>query len=170
MHHTLIHSFDIVGSIFSFLSTIYYIRAKNTAWPLALLAISVNLALYTLTGLYADAGKESIYLFFSLYGWYWWTHIGKNHNERHITNITATHALVLSGITGFSIYALSLFLLYFTNSQVPYWDAMTTVLSLAAQWLICRKIIQCWVLWFIVDAMYAGLYFYKGIPVHGFFY
>lgn len=166
MHHTLISSFDIAGSIFSFLSTIYYIRANKNAWPLALLAIVINLTLYMATGLYADAGKESIYLVSSLYGWYWWTRSGKNHYALPITNITAIHALILSGIAGLSICLLSLVLINFTNSQVPYWDATTTVLSLTAQWLICRKIIQCWILWFIVDALYVGLYFYKGIPVH----
>ena len=166
MNHTLIHSFDIIGSIFSFLSTVYYIRANKNAWPFALLAIFVNLSLYVLTGLYADGGKETIYLISSLYGWYWWTHGGKHQKEASITNITATHALLLSGIAGFSIYLLSLFLMHFTNSQVPYWDATTTVLSLTAQWLICRKIIECWILWFIADLLYVGLYFYKGIPAH----
>ncbi len=126
MHHTLIHSFDIVGSVFSFLSTILYIRANKNAWPVALLAILVNLSLYSLTGLYADAGKESIYLISSLYGWYWWTRVGKNNGEAAITNLTAKHGLILSGITGFGTYALALFLMHFTNSQVPYWDAATT--------------------------------------------
>ncbi len=166
MHNTLIYSFDIVGSIFSFLSTIYYIRANKNAWPLALLAIFINLTLYLLTGLYADTSKETIYLITSIYGWYWWAHGGKNHGEVLITNITAMHALTLSVIAGFSIGLLSLLLIHFTNSQVPYWDATTTVLALTAQWLICRKIIQCWIVWFIVDALYVGLYFYKGIPTH----
>jgi len=166
LHHTLIHNFDILGSIFSFLSTIYYIRANKNSWPLALLAILVNLSLYTLTGLYADAGKETIYLVSSLYGWYWWTRAGPQRKEAPITNITVKHALILSGIAGLGVYCLSLLLIHFTNSQVPYWDATTTVLSLIAQWLICRKIMECWILWFIVDLLYTGLYFYKGIPAH----
>src|SRR5262249_54177869 len=53
-----------------------------------------------------------------------------------------------------------------TDSTIPYWDASTTILSLIAQWLLCIKIIHCWILWFIVDALIAILQFYKGLPFH----
>mgnify|MGYP000713545896 CR=1 FL=1 len=50
---------------------------------------------------------------------------------------------------------------------MPYLDATTTVLSLIAQWMVCKKIIENWILWFVVDAIYVFLYFYKDIPAHG---
>lgn len=167
MHITLINSLDIIGAIFSFISTIFYIRASTHAWPVGLIAISMNIFLYVMTGLYADVAKENIYWISSIMGWYWWLRGGTNKEKLPITHLTAQHGLVLSTIAGFSICILTFILIHFTNSQVPYWDAITTVLSLTAQWLICRKIIECWILWFIVDALYTGLYFYKGLPAHG---
>ena len=167
MHPILIHSLDIIGAVFSFISTLFYIRASTHAWPASLIAISINIALYMLTGLYADTLKEGIYWASCILGWYWWLHGGINKEKLAITKLTAKHGLVLSGVAGFSICLLAFALMHFTNSQVPYWDATTTVLSLIAQWLICRKIIACWILWFIVDALYTGLYFYKGLPAHG---
>jgi len=100
-------------------------------------------------------------------GWYWWLRGGFDKEPLAIQNLTAKHGLILSAIVGISTCSLAFSLIHFTNSQVPYWDASTTILSLTAQWLICRKIIECWILWFIVDALYAGLYFYKGLPAHG---
>lgn len=167
MHSNLIYSLDIVGAIFAFISTIFYIRASVYAWPVGLVAILINLFLYAVTGLYADASKEGVYFISSLLGWYWWLHGSVNQKQLPITHVTKKYALVLTSISAFSILILSFLLMRFTNSQVPYWDATTTVLSLIAQWLICRKIIETWILWFIVDALYAGLYFYKGLPAHG---
>lgn len=167
MHLTFLHSLDIIGAIFSFVSTLFYIRASSHAWPIGLIAIVISIVLYISTGLYADAAKEMVYFIFSILGWYWWLHGGTKKEKLPITKLSIKHGLTLSFIACFSIYALAFLLIHFTNSQVPYWDATTTILSLTAQWLICRKIIECWILWFIVDALYAGLYFYKDIPAHG---
>jgi len=38
--------FDSAGSVFSFLSTLFYIRASVLAWPMALIASSINMYLY----------------------------------------------------------------------------------------------------------------------------
>lgn len=54
----------------------------------------------------------------------------------------------------------------FSNSTVPLLDALTTVLSLAAQWLLCYKVMATWILWFVVDLLYAVLYFNKALPFH----
>lgn len=158
---------DITGSIFSLLSTIFYIKADKLAWPFGLIAIVINLSLYAITGIYGDSFLEFLYLLSTFYGWYYWTKKDSNNKKiLPITNITLQHAFILTLLSILGIVIVSECLIHFTNSQIPYWDATTTVLSLVAQWLICRKIIETWILWFIVDAMYVGLYFYKGIPAH----
>ncbi len=159
--------FDSAGSVFSFLSTLFYIRASVLAWPMALIASSINMYLYLRTGLYGDMSLEGFYFLSTFYGWYEWLHGGKNKKEIPITHITKKMAFVLSIISIAGILLTELFLSRYTNSRVPWLDSTTTVLSLVAQFLICRKIIETWILWFIVDAVYAGLYFYKTIPIHG---
>lgn len=166
MQHSFIHALDIIGSIFSLICTLYYVRANVLAWPTGLVASSLNIILYFYSGLYGDMSLEGFYFLSTFYGWYIWLRGGAHHQQREITRITAKHALILVLITVIGIEAVHFYLAHYTNSQVPYWDATTTVISLVAQWLICRKIIECWYLWFIVDAMYVGLYFYKGIDAH----
>jgi nicotinamide mononucleotide transporter len=39
-------------------------------------------------------------------------------------------------------------------------------MGLVAEWLICRKVIEAWLIWGFVNTLLVGLYFYKGIPVH----
>jgi nicotinamide mononucleotide transporter len=48
-----------------------------------------------------------------------------------------------------------------TDSTVPGWDGATTAASLAAQWLMSRRVLANWSLWIAVDLVYVPLYVYK---------
>lgn len=157
---------DTIGTIFGFISTICYIRVSSLAWPIGLIAIICDMILFLQKGIYGDLGLNGIYLIMTIYGWYNWKFGGENKSELPITNCSKNLWLSLSIISITGIILLALFLKFYTNSQVPILDAITTIISLVAQWLICRKIIQCWHLWFLVDALYVGLYLFKGIPAH----
>lgn len=172
-HLTHINILDFLGSLFAFIATIYYVRANALAWFASLFAIFVNVFLYWQKGIYGDTGLQFVYLAMTIYGWWQW-HYGNTkyskgggqHSSLPITHIKLNAVLVLLVITLAGIIGGSLFLLFYTNSRVPYWDATTTVMSLLGQWLMCRKIIETWIVWFVVDVLFAGLYIYKGIPVH----
>ena len=47
--------------------------------------------------------------------------------------------------------------------SLPYLDAGLTTLSLVAQWMMTRKILENWMLWIIVDLVYVPMYFYKDL-------
>jgi len=163
---TLIHTLDISGAIFALFSTIFYVKADKWAWPLGAVATVLDASLYGLTGIYGDMILTGIYFISMFYGWYMWTHKSERSKNLEITHLTLKTGLILSAIAIGGIFVVSTLLKDFTNSQVPYLDAITTVLSLIAQWMVCKKIIENWTLWFVVDAIYVGLYFYKGIPAH----
>ncbi|AAO91223.1 nicotinamide riboside transporter PnuC [Coxiella burnetii] len=162
----LLHALDISGAIFAFFSTVFYVKADKWAWPIGAIATALNIVLYGLTGIYGDMTLEGIYFLSMFYGWYQWTRGSLAIGELPISNLSWRLAVILSVLAAGGIWGVAELLKHFTNSQVPYLDAVTTVLSLIAQWMICKKIIQTWFLWFIVDAIYVGLYLYKGIPAH----
>ena len=53
----------------------------------------------------------------------------------------------------------------FTDSNVPFWDSLTTSLSVVAYWLLSRKYVEQWLVWLAVDVITVGLYIYKDIPL-----
>ena len=136
------------------------------AWPIGTIATTLNIVLYGLIGIYGDMTLEGIYFLSMSYGWYQWTQGSLVIGELPISNLSWRLAVILSVLAAGVIWGGTKLLKHFTNSQVPYLDAVTTVLSLIAQRMICKKIIQTWFLWFIVDAIYLGLYLYNGIPAH----
>ena len=75
------------------------------------------------------------------------------------TMIYCTIAIaVLTYMTGF-------FMLNFTDASFPYWDALTTWMSIFAQILMLKKICESWVLWVAVDVISVPIYFLKGMVV-----
>jgi nicotinamide mononucleotide transporter len=58
---------------------------------------------------------------------------------------------------------IAFFLVRFTDSPVPYWDALNTGLSIVATWMLAQKKIEHWLLWVVVDSLSMGLFFVKGL-------
>lgn len=73
---------------------------------------------------------------------------------RYAAGLIAVYAAAHAGI----YFLLS----RFTNSTVPFWDAMTTAASIVAMWMLSRKYIEQWLVWLAVDLITIGLYLYKG--------
>jgi nicotinamide mononucleotide transporter len=45
--------------------------------------------------------------------------------------------------------------------SLPYLDSGLASLSLVAQWMMTRKILENWILWIIADVVYVPMYIYK---------
>jgi nicotinamide mononucleotide transporter len=42
-------------------------------------------------------------------------------------------------------------------------DSGLTTLSLVAQWMMTRKIVENWALWILADVVYVPMYLFKGL-------
>jgi len=59
-------------------------------------------------------------------------------------------------------------LVYFTDSDVPNWDSITSSFALVGMWLMAEKKIENWIAWIIADIISVPLYLYKGLPFTAF--
>jgi len=160
---------DPVGAGFSLICTYYFTTARRLAWLLGMIAIVLNVILYWQKGIYGSLVLEAVYFVSMIYGWYEWSH-GATRQERPIRYLTAKEIFGLLPIALLGITASIIALKAFTDSDVAYLDGTTTALSLLAQWLLCLKIIHCWILWFVVDALMACLQLHKGLTFHSAIY
>lgn len=157
--------FDFLGMLVSLLATYFFIRRNPQAWTLGMMASLLNAYLYFSRGIYADTVLEMVYFSTSVYGWYCWKkQWTKQQNPISILSLRHTLGLILSSAVLYEILLHAL--THYTDSTIPKLDAFTTVLSLIGQWLMAQKIILTWIVWFIVDAIYAYLYWQKAIPFH----
>lgn len=157
--------FDFLGAIFSLISTYYFIQLNQKAWFVSIVATVLNGWLYWQKGIYADMALEGFYFLSTCYGLYLWQKPQQDF-DKMISTLSWKQGLLLVPCTLIFFFIIVGLLVTFTHSQIAYLDALTTTLSLIAQWLMCHKIITTWVFWFFTDSLYAYIYLTKQLPFH----
>jgi len=111
-------------------------------------------------------GLQLYYVIISFYGWIEWSRksvLVNNDKSLIVSHVQATVipllALVFVLLTGLFYWIL----LRYTDSDVPFWDAITTSGGVVATWMLARKYIEHWLLWIFLDIMSMVLYIYKGL-------
>ena len=141
-----------------------YLVVKESIWnfPLGLANNIFFLVLFGQARLFGDAGLQIVYIVLGLHGWYQWLHGGEHRTVLKITRASIRSLLALSGFVIVATGGLVL-VLRMAKGSAPVLDAFTTVLSLAAQYLLNRKVLENWWLWIVADVIYIYLYIARGL-------
>ncbi|MBS1805236.1 MAG: nicotinamide mononucleotide transporter [Acidobacteria bacterium] len=161
---------EILGFITGAVSVILAVRENAWNW---IVGIANNIFFFVLfwhTKLYADALLQIVYAGISVYGWWHWVRGGKGNSALPISRIQWQTALSLLLVTGLSTALMTYLLGAFTDSKVPFWDGLTTALSLTAQFMLSRKLLENWWVWMTADVVYVLLYWYKALYLTGILY
>jgi nicotinamide mononucleotide transporter len=141
-----------------------WLTVKESVWnfPVSLVNVATFLFVFARARLLADAGLQVVYFVLTAIGWYQWLYGGQGRTKLSVGRVPRREAtlVALSGIAGTA--GLYLVLPRLGGSAV-FWDALTTSLSLCAQWLLNRKYVENWYCWIAVDVVYVPLYLYKGL-------
>ena len=142
------------------------VRQNIVSWPVGIVSTALFLILFVRAGLYADSVLQVMYIVLGFYGWWHWLHGGPTRNDLPVTTATWRLRLGLAVGAVVATAAVGAFLDSATDSTVPYPDAATTVLSVTAQILLTRKLIESWPVWiFGVNLPYIAIYLYKGLAL-----
>lgn len=140
------------------------IREIHWGWPLAIVSSLMYFALFWRSKLYGDAALQIFFAVVALWGWYQWLRghradgsvLRVTRLRRRGLALTVAACALLWPVTG-------LFLKTFTDTDVPWWDAFPTAVSLVGQFLLGRKFIENWLVWIVVNVVSVGLFAYKGL-------
>lgn len=171
---------DIGGTLIGLVYLWLEYRANIWLWLFGVIMPVVNAWLYYDRGLYADFAMESYYIVAAVYGYLMWRYKGRSGPDKgdarrpregegivHMNLVQVAGALVAVGVIWWGIHYV---LVHYTDSRVPVLDSLTTATSIVAMWALAQKYVEQWLMWFVVDAICLGLYFYKGIPFHAMLY
>ena len=156
---------QIVGIALGLLYLWLEYKANIWLWVVGMLMPCVHCILYYKSGLYADSAMQAYYIVAGLYGLGVWL-AGRKRTEKPLKIANIPVRLVVPLVLIYTVLHAAIYfvLVRFTDSSVPFWDAMTTAMSMVAMWLLSRKYIEQWLVWLVVDAVTVVLYIYKGIP------
>jgi nicotinamide mononucleotide transporter len=145
------------------------VREHMWNWPIGLLNNIVFFALFLHGRLFADMELQVVYFGLGAYGWLNWLKGGEHRSILKISRTTRSEWLILAISIPLSTWGLRE-ILFAVNGAAPFWDSLTTVLSLAAQYLLCRKRFENWFFWITADVIYIPLYLSRQLPLTAILY
>ena len=155
---------EIAGAVLSVIYLYLSIREKSALWIFGFISSLLYIFVFFESKLYADMSLSFYYLGVSIFGWITWQQktTQLQDTKLHITRISGKKQL-LQYVLGTLIAYLAYYLIlqYLTDSTSPAADSVVGALSVIATWMLAKKKIENWLIWIVVDAFAAGLYFYK---------
>jgi nicotinamide mononucleotide transporter len=141
------------------------VRQNIWSWPVGVVMVSLYIYIFFNAKLYSDAGLQVFFLVMQFYGWYQWSRGGVEHSRslsavkrlgRRGWILTVAGVLAGTAVLGPTLHR-------YTDASLPYPDSFTTILSVIAQFLLTRKVLENWVLWIVADVVYIGMYTTKSL-------
>lgn len=144
-----------------------YLSARENiwSWPTAILNVSLYTFIFFHSGLYSDMGLQVVYLALSIYGWHQWLRGGENRTTLKVSRASPRVWVIGVGLAAVVWLSLAQYTSTLPGVALPYLDSGLTALSLLAQWMMTRKIVENWALWIIADIVYVPMYISKHLYV-----
>ena len=140
------------------------VLARISNFPIGIANSAFFLVLFASTRLFADSGLQVVYIVLGFAGWWQWLHGGP---QRARLTVARSGWPLLAWCVAFvtlTTWGLTV-LLDAAHDIAPFWDALTTAVSLAAQFLLNCKKIENWAFWIAADVVYIPLYVVKRLDL-----
>jgi nicotinamide mononucleotide transporter len=138
------------------------VRAHVANFPVGIVNSALFLVLFLSARLWADASLQFVFIVLGVIGWAQWVR-GRVTDAAIGRAEPVEIALMLAGVVVCTA-GLTL-LLDHAHDSAPFWDALTTSLSLAAQYLLNTRKVQTWWFWIAADVVYVPLYVTKRLDL-----
>jgi nicotinamide mononucleotide transporter len=141
-----------------------WLTVKESVWnfPISLVNVAVFCVVFFRARLFADGSLQVVYFVLTVMGWYLWVRGGERRTALRISKSSAREMMAVW--IAVAVMTVGLWgVLRMVNGTATFWDALTTAISLGAQWLLNYKKLQNWVLWIVADLVYVPLYAWKGL-------
>jgi nicotinamide mononucleotide transporter len=155
---------ELLGFVTGAASVWLTVLVKISNFPVGIANSAFFLVLFLAAGLYADSGLQVVYIVLGFTGWWQWLHGGQGRSGL----VVARSGLWLLGGCAVFVVAATWGLtvvLRAAHDVAPFWDGLTTAISLDAQFLLNCKKIENWALWVTADLIYVPLYVVKRLDL-----
>lgn len=139
-------------------------RGRISNFPVGIANSAFFLVLFASARLWADSGLQVVFIVLGFLGWRQWLHGGAHRAALSVGRAGTRDLIGCAAVVAVGTIGLTL-ILRSANDVAPFWDALTTCLSLAAQWLLNAKKIETWWFWIAADCIYIPLYVSKRLDL-----
>lgn len=164
---------ELFGTLFYLWSVWLIAKRRIWTWPIGIVSVLLYMMVFYQIRLYSDALEQVYYLVASVYGWWHWAHSPRQGATVLSVGFSSPGSIIVCLLISVTLgIALGAFMtraptllptIFPEAASFPYLDALTTVMSFTAMWLMARRRIESWIYWIGIDVVGIGLYFVKGV-------
>jgi nicotinamide mononucleotide transporter len=155
---------EIVAFVLSIAMVLCNFRVNPWAWPLAIVASALYGLLFASSRLYGEATLQLLFITVAFWGWWQWLRgRGADGAPLRVHVLPAATRWRIGALTLAAWPLLGWVLDRYTDSDVPYLDALPTVGSITGQFLLGRKLVENWPVWLLVNLFSVGLFAVKAL-------
>jgi nicotinamide mononucleotide transporter len=161
---------DQVNLVLGLSGVVLMIRRTLWAFPVGLLAVTVQGILFYRSRYYADATLQAFFFATLTYGWWHWVRDKGAAPELPVSRITRRGLVLTLGLAAAGAVVWAVLLGKITDARMPWRDAAIAAFSVAAQVLQARKQLENWPLWVGVNLLAVSAYWIGGLYFTAFLY
>ena len=159
--------FEIVAVVISFLGIWLTAKRWMLCWPINLAACGLYFKLFLDVRLYADMVLQALFAVGIFYGWIAWARSKDEAGAIPVQPLPPLRAVGGLYVGAIGAAAIGWFTSHYTNAALPWVDSTLTSFSLVAQYWAARRHRANWILWILLDAVYVGMFVFKGLMLTG---
>jgi nicotinamide mononucleotide transporter len=139
-------------------------REIHWGWPLAIVSSLLYFGVFAQAHIYGDASLQIFFAVVASWGLLQWLSGRRaDGSALQVSRLSGRGGIMALLSCAVAWPLVALFLIRFTDTDVPWWDGFATGLSLVGQFLLGRKFIENWMVWVAVNAVSIGLFIHKGL-------
>jgi len=132
-------------------------------WPLNIANNLLYLVVFARAGLFADTALQAVCVGLGVLGWYRWLRPRGDEGDGLPVSRLGLRPAAAIGLLVAAGTAAATAALTALGDAAPLPDALAAGLSLLAQYLLTRKLIESWPVAIAAAALYAGIYAWRGM-------
>ena len=145
---------------------------NNLCWIFAIASSGIFIYLCLDGKLYIESVLQAFYIVMAIVGWVSWRKNGQSESgqtdelldSQESKGDVKTWPLSYHGfnilISGAVAFLLGFCFDTFTDQANPYMDAFTTIFSLAATYMVVKKVLENWIYWIVIDIVSIFIVFF----------
>lgn len=174
---------ELLGLISGIIAVVLSARANLWSWPIGIVNVILSFFLFFQSQLYPDMFLQIFFLVTNIIGWWRWanprTGEEDKKNELRVSYMTRIQIMlcvtvVISGTVVLGLFASRLHewipAVFALPSAAPFQDSFILAASILAQYFMMQKKVECWIIWFLVDALATYVYFSRNLMLYSVLY
>lgn len=159
----LVSRLELLATLLGVVNILLLVRRSAWNYAFGLAMVALYAPIFFAARLYSDALLQIFFFAVQLYGWWSWLRGEAEQGDVLVERLDPRGRLrwAAAVLPGWVLWSLAM--QRWTDTLYPFWDGAVAALSIAAQLMLARRLIENWPLWIAIDLIAIGLFLARGL-------